>query len=133
MGGWTYARSGKHQSDPTLECSREVTPACSKIIVELQGAAKEKWPEFAGSYLPVKGKINRGRWVLQHSSGSDEYLRVPTGSVSWGIGPDIDGEGAWIQSGSAGGICPAQASNSRSDRLGVKSWEYADDGLKEGI
>ena len=62
--GWTYAaRSGKRQSDPTLVCSREVTPACSKIVVELQGAAKKKHPELAGSYLPVKGKINRGRWV----------------------------------------------------------------------
>ena len=62
--GWTYyANGGKWPSDPTLECSREVTPACSKIVVELQGAAKKKHPGLAGSYLPVKGKINRGRWV----------------------------------------------------------------------
>ena len=60
--GWT--------SDPMLVCSREVTPACSKIIVELEGSAKEKHSQFAGIYLPVKGKINRGRWVgsyQQHS------------------------------------------------------------------
>ena len=61
--GWTYWDGSKYQSDPTLECSREVTPACSVIIVELQGGAKEEWPELGGSYLPVKGKINRGRWV----------------------------------------------------------------------
>ena len=61
--GWTYWGGGKDQSDPTLECSREVTPACSEIVVELQGAAKEKYPWCAGSYHPVKGKINRGRWV----------------------------------------------------------------------
>merc|ERR1712037_372722 len=119
--GWD---GDKDQSDPTLECSREVTPACSEIVVELQGAAKEKWPYCAGSYLPVKGKINRGRWVLQHSSGSDKYLRVNTGKVNWGISDDIDGGGSWILSASAGGICPAQASNSHSDRLGVKSWRY---------
>ena len=69
--GWTYADGkGNWPSDPTLECSREVTPACSEIIVELQGEAKEKCSEFGGSYLPVKGKINRGRWVgsyQQHS------------------------------------------------------------------
>ena len=69
--GWTYyAGDGKWPSDPTLECSREVTPACSEIIVELQGEAKEKYPGLVGSYLPVKGKINRGRWVgsyQQHS------------------------------------------------------------------
>ena len=61
--GWTYYDGSKYQPDPTLECSREVTPACSEIVVELQGAAKEKWPQLGGSYLPVKGKINRGRWV----------------------------------------------------------------------
>ena len=70
--GWTYINGkGNWESDPTLECSREVTPACSEIIVELQGKAKflhGYWLE--GSYLPVKGKINRGRWVgsyQQHS------------------------------------------------------------------
>ena len=74
--GWTCVDGkGKWVSDPTLECSREVTPACSKIIVELQGSTKEKpgsWCDLgnyswfaglAGSYLPVEGKINRGRWV----------------------------------------------------------------------
>ena len=62
--GWTYYDGiSKWLWDPTLECSREVTPACSEIIVELQGAAKEKHPECAGSYRPVEGKINRGRWV----------------------------------------------------------------------
>ena len=62
--GWTRADGkGNWHSDPTLECSREVTPACSEIIVELQGKAKKKHPGLEGSYLPVKGKINRGRWV----------------------------------------------------------------------
>ena len=68
--GWTYWDGGKMESDPTLECSREVTPACSEIIVELQGKAEEKLSQWGGSYLPVKGKINRGRWVgsyQQHS------------------------------------------------------------------
>ena len=61
--GWTYWDKREWESDPTLVCSREVTPACSKIIVELKGSAKEKYPWLAGSYLPVEGKINRGRWV----------------------------------------------------------------------
>ena len=72
--------------------------------------------------------------VLQHSSGSEQYLTVKTGTSNWGISPDIDGGGSWIKSGSAGGICPAQASNSLSVRDGDKSWLYADNGvLKEGI
>ena len=71
--------------------------------------------------------------VLQHSSGSEQYLTVTTGMSCWRIGPDIDGEGCWIASGSAGGFCSAQASNSRSDRDGVKSWRYADNGFKEGV
>ena len=62
--GWTRGDGkGNWLSDPTLECSREVTPACSEIVVELQGAAKKKYPQLAGSYLRVEGKINRGRWV----------------------------------------------------------------------
>ena len=71
--------------------------------------------------------------VLQHSSGSDKYLRVMTGTTTWRMGPDIDRRGGSIQSASAGGICPAQASNSRSEKTGVKSWRYSDNGWKEGI
>ena len=71
--------------------------------------------------------------VLQHSSGSDKYLRVATGKVAWAISDDIDGKSCWIISGSAGGLCPAQASNSYSDKTGVKSWRYSDNGWKEGI
>ena len=74
--GWTYWDGGEDQPDPTLECSREVTPACSMIIVELQGAAKEKYPELAGSYLPVKGKINRGRWVGSYQQHSFAALQL---------------------------------------------------------
>ena len=62
LKGWEYL-GDKWESDPTLECSREVSPPCTEVIVELQGAAKEKKGHYAGSYLPVKEKINRGRWV----------------------------------------------------------------------
>ena len=62
--GWQYHVSGgKWESDPTMECSREVSPPCTEIIVELDGPAKEKYPQMAGSYFPVEGMINRGRWV----------------------------------------------------------------------
>ena len=75
--GWTYHVGGnKWESDPTLECSREVTPACSKIIVELQSAAKKKYPELAGSYLPVEGQINRGRWVGSYQQHSFAALQL---------------------------------------------------------
>ena len=70
LQGWECQVGGKLVSswwepDPTFECSREVSPpqACSEIIVELKGKAKEKHPYCEGSYLPVKEKINRGRWV----------------------------------------------------------------------
>ena len=72
--------------------------------------------------------------VLQHSSGSEKYLTVRTGGANWAIGPDIDEKRSWIKSASAGGVCPAQVSNSCSDKTGVKSWRYADNGVgKEGI
>ena len=62
--GWQYATDdGKWQSDPTLEASRQVWKPCSEVLVELHGAAKEKMPECAGIYKPLKGRHNRGRWV----------------------------------------------------------------------
>ena len=76
--GWTYWDGDEDQSDPTLVCSREVTPACSEIVVELQGAAKEEYPELAGSYLPVdlEGEINRGRWVGSYQQHSFAALQL---------------------------------------------------------
>ena len=63
--GWEFYDygGGKWDSDPTMECSRELSPACSEVIVILTGAALERFPGLAGSYLPVEGKINRGRPV----------------------------------------------------------------------
>ena len=100
VNGWLYARDGKFESDPTLVCSRELSPVCKevriesvavslfvdlvylqiqnnsetsrlvKVRVELRGDAKKVQGHWAGIYLPVEGKINRGRWVgsyQQHS------------------------------------------------------------------
>ena len=66
LQGWEYVGGSNWKSDPTLECSREVSPPCTEVIVELQGPAMEKYPELAGSYLLVEGKINRGRWVSSY-------------------------------------------------------------------
>ena len=62
VNGWEY-RAGNYQSDPTMVCSREVSAACREVIVELEGDAKKKYPECAGSYLPVEGEHQRGRPV----------------------------------------------------------------------
>merc|ERR1712150_230612 len=132
--GWTYSDGkGNWVSDSTMVCSREVTPACSEIIVKLEGEAKEKHPELGGRYLPVKEKLNRGRWVMQHADGSQTYLRVNTGGTTWAINSTIDGKDAWIVSAAAGGICAADVKNSRSDSDNVKSWQFSDNGWKEGI
>ena len=62
--GWQYGIvGGFFDSDPTLVCSREVSTACREIVVNLYGGAKEKYPELAGIYKPVEGKMNMGRWV----------------------------------------------------------------------
>ena len=61
--GWQYGDDDKLQSDPSLEASRQVSKPCSEVLVELHGAAKEKQPECAGIYKPLKGRHNRGRWV----------------------------------------------------------------------
>ena len=59
--------------------------------------------------------------VLQHSSGSNKYLTVANNGQdhqsNWGISSTIDGWGVCIESAFAGGFCPAQASNSLSDRV----------------
>ena len=69
LKGWQYFDGNKMQSDPTLECTTEVSSACSEVVVELHGAVKMKHPGLDGSYLPVKEKHNRGRWV-----GSYQHL-----------------------------------------------------------
>ena len=63
LHGWQYWGGGKWESDPTMVCSRQVSPACREVIVELKGDVKEKWPECAGIYLPVEGEHSRGRPV----------------------------------------------------------------------
>ena len=63
--GWQFyhVSGGKWSSDPTLECSRDLSEPCKEIVVELGGEAKKKWPRCEGSYLPVEGTIIRGRPV----------------------------------------------------------------------
>ena len=67
--GWEFFDGGgKWDSDPTMECSGKLSPACSEITVELTGGALNRLPMFAGSYLPagrlpVKEKFVRGRPV----------------------------------------------------------------------
>ena len=62
--GWAYnAGWFGWQSDPKMICSREVTPACAELSVELSGRAKEEYPECAGRYLLMEGKRIRGRRV----------------------------------------------------------------------
>ena len=54
--GWQFAISeGNWRPDPKMECSRQLSEACSEIRVEFRGGLKEKCPDFAGSYLPVEG------------------------------------------------------------------------------
>ena len=81
--GWKYADGNKWPSDRTLEFSREVTPACSEIVVELQGAAKKEDPGLAGSYLPVEGQINRGRWVGSYQQHSFSFNKLSLIQLSY--------------------------------------------------
>ena len=75
--------------------------------------------------------VNGVNWlqVLQNTSSKKErYLTVSTGWTSWAIGPTIDEgwKGSFIQSGSAGGLCPADPTTRINKRLGYTSWMYAD-------
>ena len=63
VNGWQFFDGTKWSSDPTLECSRDLSEPCKEIVVELRGEAKKKWPRCEGSYLPVEGTIIRGRPV----------------------------------------------------------------------
>ena len=69
VNGWQFRTGtkffggGKWSSDPTLECSRDLSEPCKEIVVELGGEAKKKWLRYEGSYLPVEGTIIRGRPV----------------------------------------------------------------------
>ena len=63
VNGWEYLGGGKWESDSTMICSRQLSPVCREVIVELKGDAKKKYPSCAGSYLPVEGEHHRGRPV----------------------------------------------------------------------
>merc|ERR1712192_23848 len=129
--GWTYLTLyGKWESDPTMTCSREVSPACSEVRIELSGRAQEKHPQCAGRYLLMQGRHIRGRGVWQHASGANLFLRVVFSVYysTWVIGSTIDGSrGGRIRSASAGGRCPSDASNIVSRRNNWTSWMYDDD------
>ena len=70
--------------------------------------------------------------LLQHSSGSELYLRVAPGKSAWGIDNTIDEPSCQISSASAGSSCPAHSENAFSERMGWKSWRYADNGWHDG-
>ena len=65
VNGWQlfYVNDSPWSSDPTMECSRDLSEPCKEIVVELRGEAKKKLPLYEGSYLPVDGTIIRGRLV----------------------------------------------------------------------
>ena len=80
--------------------------------------------------------VNVVNWlqVLQNTSSKEErYLRVRTGSTSWGISDDIDGKGCFIRSGSAGGLCPADPNTGINKGRGRTSWQYVDAGKDEWV
>ena len=55
VNGWQVNYGGgKWSSDPTLECSRDLSEPCREIVVELGGEAKKKLPLYEGSYLALK-------------------------------------------------------------------------------
>ena len=62
VNGWQFYKF-YGSSDPTLECSRDLSEPCKEIVVKLGGEAKKKWPRCEGRYLPVEGTIIRGRPV----------------------------------------------------------------------
>ena len=66
VNGWQVNYGGgKWSSDPTLECSRDLSEPCKEIVVKLGGEAKKRWwwRWLEGRYLPVDGTIIRGRPV----------------------------------------------------------------------
>ena len=63
INGWQVFDGSPWSSDPTLECSRDLSEPCREIVVKLGGEAKKKLPRCEGSFLPVEGTIIRGRPV----------------------------------------------------------------------
>ena len=77
--GWQYwGDDDVWLFDPTLKTSRQVSKPCSEVLVELHGAAKEKQPECAGIYKPLKGRHNRGRWVSSFLAIDNQSKEIGT-------------------------------------------------------
>jgi len=62
--GWQFLDDDdKWCSDPTLECSRELSEPCKDIIIELRGEVERILPKCKGRFRPVDGVFIRGRPV----------------------------------------------------------------------
>ena len=57
VSGWSYFNRSSWLPHPSLECSREVSPPCKEIRVELKDS------ESNGVYLPLHGEYSCGRQV----------------------------------------------------------------------
>ena len=56
--GWEFYDGGKWQSDPLMECSREVTPVCDEVKVDYLWIQKY-------NFLKIKEKIVIMKTVLK--------------------------------------------------------------------
>jgi len=68
-----------------------------------------------------------GRKLL---SNGVNYIRVPTGSMSWLIGPEIDSTVGMVQSG-RGTVCPSLEESGPSIRFAWDWWQYYDSADEE--
>ena len=128
---WEYfTGASSWLADPSLSCVSGPLPLCGEIVISATGPASLQ-SSCLGVFTPTGGMM-MGRQVFRREEGGVvRYLRIPPGSVIWGVGSSPDSDDAGISSAS-GSLCPAHSRAATSTRLNYSSWIYSDKGWKEG-
>ena len=130
LTGWTFWYDGENLDDPHMRIYPDQPPACGEITISASGDAAGKHPECLGVYKPTQ-MFSRGRQVFKHKS-HERYLFVPTGHSVWCVNDSFEIKRPNMQSGCACSMCPADPRARTYERLGLTSWQYLDDGWKNG-
>ena len=132
--GWQYweVNIGEDRADPNLSIvtiSDTSTRICPIINISARGAAARKVPDYLGRFT-ITNQFSAGRPVYRNNRG--KYLRVLPGTPDWSVSDNVVTDDQRIWSGAAAGLCPASDRSRYNKRRNINSWQYWDNGWRDG-
>jgi len=142
--GWQYNDDGVWRPIPGLDVTfptdLSIYSTLCYISIKATGEAARRSSDGLGIFAPVPGEFRYGRQLFRNTT-TDQKLMV-NGAGFWVVGSE-DGRCqdvtcgrrcalAWLASGSAPSMCPADPRAKVSDLHGTRNWRYATgEGLQE--